>query len=734
MKIKLFFSLLAITTLVACSGELPTAGNIEGKAIDPKAVAAREQRQQASNPDAEKQILFGDLHVHSTFSMDAFIGSLPSMQGDGLHPVADACDFARYCSDLDFWSINDHALALNQDFWNQTRRSIEQCNAVAGDQANPDMVSFLGFEWTQVGRDIDSHYGHKNVIFRNENADTIPARPIAAVPTDLFDDVFDQDAYALKILTWPFLDWRNRDRYWDNITYLDKISKATPCPAGIPSPELPADCQELATTPADLFRKLDEWNAEAMVIPHGNSWGLYTPLGSNWDKQLKGKQHDPKRQTLIEVYSGHGNSEQFRDFQEIAFDDKGQAYCPEPTDEYLPCCWRAGEIIQQRCDDPFSDSCRQKMADARDNYLEWGAGGHLAVSGEQVVDWKNCGQCTDCFTPSYGYRPKSSVQYAMAISNFDEEKPRRFRFGFMASSDNHSARPGTGYKEYQRRRMTEAFGPNSETWRERIYDHIGNVESESVKRGTLKVGFPVFNYFNWERMASFFMTGGLIAVHSDGRDRDSIWNAMDKREVYGTSGPKILLWFDLLNGPNGKATMGSEVTMTQTPQFQVRAAGSLKQKPGCPDHVYDGLSKDRVNYLCRNECYNPSDERRLITRIEVTRIKPQQFANEDIAKLIEDKWRVFDCPAAANGCTINFDDPEFAAGQREFIYYARAIEQASPAVNGAALRCEYDESGACIAVNPCYGDSRTGLNDDCLAPVEQRAWSSPIFVQPKARL
>lgn len=732
MNIKPISSLLIITFLFACSGELPTAGNIEGKVLNTETVSARAQRQSTTNPGAEKQILFGDLHVHSTFSMDAFIGSLPSMQGDGLHPVADACDFARYCSDLDFWSINDHALALNQDYWNQTRRSIEQCNAVAGDQANPDMVSFLGFEWTQVGRDIDSHYGHKNVIFRNENAKTIPARPIAAVPTNLFDDVFDQDAYALKILTWPFLDWRNRDRYWDNIRYLEKISKAHPCPDDIPSPELPADCQELAMQPADLFRKLDEWNAEAMVIPHGNTWGLYTPLGSSWDKQLKGKQHDPERQKLIEVYSGHGNSEEFRDLQAIGFDDKGQAYCPEPTDDYMACCWRAGEIIQQRCDDPFSDNCQIKISEARTNYLEWGAGGHLAISGEQVVDWKNCGQCTDCFSPSYGYRPKSSAQYALAITNFDGDQPRRFRFGFMASSDNHSARPGTGYKEYERRRMTEAFGPNTEKWRERIYDHIGTVESKSVKRGNLKVGFPVFNFFNWERMASFFMTGGLIAVHSEGRDRDSIWDAMDKREVYGTSGPKILLWFDLLNGPNGKATMGSEVLMNETPHFQVRAAGSLKQKPGCPDHVYNGLSEDRVNYLCRNECYHPSNERRLISRIEITRIKPQQTPDEDVAQLIEDKWRVFDCPAAQTGCEITFTDPEFIKGKREFIYYARAIEEPSPAVNGDALRCEYNDKGECIAVNPCYGDNRTALDDDCLAPIEQRAWSSPIFVQALA--
>ena len=43
----------------------------------------------------EKQIFFGDLHVHTTFSQDAFFFSLPMLQGEGAHPPADACNFAR---------------------------------------------------------------------------------------------------------------------------------------------------------------------------------------------------------------------------------------------------------------------------------------------------------------------------------------------------------------------------------------------------------------------------------------------------------------------------------------------------------------------------------------------------------------------------------------------------------------------------------------------------------------
>ncbi len=71
--------------------------------------------------------------------------------------------------------------------------------------------------------------------------------------------------------------------------------------------------------------------------------------------------------------------------------------------------------------------------------------------------------------------------------------------------------------------------------------------------------------------------------------------------------------------------------------------------------------------------------------------------------------------------------------RREAIYYARAIQGTTAMINADNVRCEYDENGVCIKVEPCYGDYRTDTRDDCLAPEQQRAWSSPIFVTPEER-
>jgi len=727
-------ALVLVVSFAACGGELEDGGTIVGKALPAAAVAMRATAQRDALtrlvPDATapKQILFGDLHVHTTFSVDAFMRTLPFMQGEGAHPPADACDFARYCSALDFWAITDHAEGITPGHWQQTKEAIRQCNAVAGDQKNPDLVSFLGWEWTQVGTTPQNHYGHKNVILRETADDEVPKRPISARDDQLLGAMVQPPPLSQRLGV-PLRDWANRQRYFD-FGRLQAEARDTPiCPADVNTRELPADCHEIALEPRVLFEKLSQWGGEALVIPHGTAWGLYTPPGTRFDKQLTSAENDPKRQTLFEVFSGHGNSEEYRDWEAVRFGADGKAVCPEPTDDYLPCCWRAGELIRARCENPSSPECEERVKRARQLYAEAGAAGHNTVPGSTVEDWLDCGQCRDCFLPAFNYRPGNSAQYALALTNFDDPAPKRFRFGFIASSDNHSARPGTGYKEYKRRMMTEAVGAKDETWRDRIMPDMGPKAPNPVPIDEVPP-LPAFVFLEFERQASFFMTGGLVAVHAAGRDRDAIWDAWQRREVYGTSGPRILLWFDLLNGPEGGAPMGSQVTVGQAPRFRVRAVGAQKQAPGCPERAREALGPERLELLCRGECFNPTDHRHVITHVDVIRIRPQIRPGEPVRPLIDDPWRRFECPKSETGCVLEFEDPDFVASGRENVYYVRAVQEPTPAVNANPLRCEYDDKGVCVRVHPCYGDYRTPFDDDCLAPAAERAWSSPIYVRP----
>ena len=708
-------------------------GTIRGAVLPAPVVAARDTRQKKAAvafPEAErptKQILFGDLHVHTTFSADAFLRSLPLTSGEGAHPPADACDYARYCSSLDFFALTDHAESLTPAHWRESVASIRQCNAVAGDAADPDLVAFMGYEWSQVGPTPEEHYGHKNVIFHGIGENDLPARPIAAAGAATAAFKAGTGISKWTLLQIPIRDFSQRQRYLDLAKFAREMKAVDDCPTGVPSPKLPADCRETAATPKELFAKLDQWGLDTIVIPHGSTWGFYTPPGYTWDKQLHADQRSDKYQNLIEVYSGHGNSEQYRPWRAVV-KEGDQWSCPAPSDGYEPCCWRAGELIRERCDDPKSAQCEKRVAEARHDYVYAGVAGRLTVPGATVEDWRDCGQCRDCFAPTFTSRPGGSVQYILARGGFDDPSaPVHERFGFIGSSDNHSARPGTGYKEYARRKMTEAGGPRSEAWRDRV---MGAPEAKSKEpRAYTKeqlLTIPPFQLLDIERQGSFFMTGGLVALHSEGRSRDAIWSALKRREVYGTSGPRILLWFDLTNGPDGIAPMGSLASLPANPHFVVRAAGAYKQKPGCPADTAGGLSPERFDRLCAGECYNPGDERLRIERIEVVRIRPQVRDDEPIAPLIEDTWKSFDCPGT-DTCRVEFDDPDFLSGGRDVVYYVRAIQEPTPAVNGGNLRCADAE---CKTLAPCYGDYRTPYADDCLADIEERAWSSPIFLHP----
>ena len=159
-----------------------------------------------------KMILFGDLHVHTTYSLDAFVGNLPILEGEGTHPVADACNFARFCANLDFFSINDHAEFLTRREWIDTIDSLKNCSKISGRSDESEIIPFLGWEWTQTSLDKENHYGHKNVILKSLE-ENLPERPIGAPNHKFFKSIVDTPVYALYGAM--LYDFKNMSNYFD---------------------------------------------------------------------------------------------------------------------------------------------------------------------------------------------------------------------------------------------------------------------------------------------------------------------------------------------------------------------------------------------------------------------------------------------------------------------------------------------------------------------------------------
>jgi len=523
--------------------------------------------------------------------------------------------------------------------------------------------------------------------------------------------------------------------YADFLWLTRQIAETPDCPQGVATRELPGDCRESAQTPAELFAKLDDWGDDPLVIPHGLAWGVHAPPRARLETSLANGNHDPASERLLEIASGHGNGEEFRAIADDVQEASAAGLCPAPTPDYLPCCWRAGELMRARCGALPAAECERRVAEAQRLALEAGPTPHRILPDVQPEEWLDCDQCRDCFKPAMNLRPRQTAQYSLAVGDFEAagEPPRRFRWGFIASTDNHAARPGTGYKQYERRLMTDARGIVSPEVEARLRPWIVGRQEDPQRAQPGRAPQRSFEgLFDVERGGSFMYPGGVVAVHARGRDRDAIWDALHARAVYGTSGPRILLWFDLLNGPDGRAPMGSEVVGSAAPEFEVRAAGAFVQRPGCPETSLSGLAPDRLERLCRGECHHPGDVRHPIVAIEVVRVRAQARAGEPVAELIEDPWLRHECPPDPAGCVFRFGDPDFGADGRGAAYYVRALQEPTPAINAATVRARFDAAGNAVAVDPCEGGWRTDADDDCLAPAQERAWSSPIWVDPPA--
>ena len=697
------------------------------------------ENEQAIEGVQAKKILFGDLHVHTTFSFDALLLNLPIANGEGVHPVADACNFARFCSNLDFFAATDHAEWLTKREWKDSLDSIQNCAQVSGDLDEPPIVPFLGWEWTQASVNRDTHFGHKNIIIRGIDEEEVPSMPIST--THGAFNTFASSSTALVTTGAVLLDLPNRKNYLD-WRFKSSVARATKdCKPGEKLNNR-SSCYEKAETAEELFRKLEELNLDTLVIPHGSAWGNVTPPLTSWDLQLNPKAHNASFNKLIEVYSGHGNSEEYRPWVPMGLNNNGMMTCNQPTQGYVPDCFQAGEIIRERCrvSAGSDEECNKRAVEARQIFANSNPFGLLTVPGYDPMEWKDSGQCKDCFLPAFDYRPKMSVQYALALTDFSTGKPLRFRYGFIGSSDNHQARPGTGYKENERKLNTESrVDMESEVGRNFMNPRLSDPKlplSQKIDLGPdsglecygvqcSKITLPVQS----ERASSFLYTGGLVAAHAESRNREKIWKALSSREVYATSGERILLWFNLINHPDGSAIpMGKETKMSSSPKFQVKALGAQKQLPGCSSVDKQNINSEVLDRLCRGECFNPSDERKNISRIEVVRIRPQVYEGEPINALIEDPWKTFTCEPSQEGCEVEFTDEQFEGSNREIVYYVRAIQESTEAINGSGFECDLDENGRCLKINLC-GDPKGKGKGDCLSLTEERAWSSPIFVK-----
>ena len=128
---------------------------------------------------------------------------------------------------------------------------------------------------------------------------------------------------------------------------------------------------------------------------------------------------------------------------------------------------------------------------------------------------------------------------------------------------------GHGFKQNHRIHTTDATGVRDSFW-EAVFASTAVVPKaapSSLRPDQIDPVSAKIFASEFERTTSFLNAGGIAAVHARGRDREAIWDAMKRREVFGTSGHRMLVWFDLINGGSDVLPMGSETEMSINPRF-----------------------------------------------------------------------------------------------------------------------------------------------------------------------
>jgi len=298
-----------------------------------------------------------------------------------------------------------------------------------------------------------------------------------------------------------------------------------------------------------------------------------------------------------------------------------------------------------------------------------------------------------------------------------------FKLGFIGSTDTHQGTPGNTY---------EKGWPG----------HVGNQDDTAVKRMS-DGGVARTN------------PGGLAVVWAEENSRDAIFEALRRRETYGTSGTRPIVRF--FGGWSGSGPASFDETLCDSHALVAKGyhhgvpmGGDLKPPPGpasAPRFVVSAMQDP--GFTDDDGAYHPGTA---LQRIQIVKgwVDGSGHAQEKVydARLADSNRDVADhetcTPAsgAPNLCTL-WTDPDFKPAEPAF-YYARVLEE--PTCRWSTYDCKslgidaFAPQGEClaqalqasVAATIAAPGPPTTFQDCCrIDPVvQERAWTSPIWYKP----
>ena len=266
------------------------------------------------------------------------------------------------------------------------------------------------------------------------------------------------------------------------------------------------------------------------------------------------------------------------------------------------------------------------------------------------------------------------------------------KYGMIASTDTHLGTPG----------LTNEKG------------HPGHGGAGKYARDALPVGLVDDLEFG---------PGGLAVLWAEENSRDSLFEAMLRREAYGTSGTRPVLRF--FGGWDYAADLCAD------PDFVAQAyAGGVSMGGDLPGRKSDSMAPSFAVAALRD----PDPDQAPLERLEIVKgwledgelkEKVVVIAGADTDGGVDLKTCAREGTGHARLCAV-WQDPDFDLADSAF-YYARAFENPS---------CRWSQ-WACIEAGVDCSDPTTvgdGFEPCCSEEhrpiIQERAWSSPIWHSP----
>ncbi|NCG11184.1 MAG: DUF3604 domain-containing protein [Alphaproteobacteria bacterium] len=405
-----------------------------------------------SKNEYEKVLLWGDLHVHSNFSFDAYSFGNTSLGPDkayefakGLPVTAPNGELAQLTTPLDFLLVSDHAeylglfLGLEQD--------------------DPKLKnSALGQRWLNYfksGTQAPISREYVQMIERQKDIELLPEDFNKSAWSKLlgFAERYNEPGVFSALIGFEWTSMINGDNLHRVVVYGDGSEKAKRM--------LPFSALD-SPDPEDLWHFMEDYEnltgGEVIAIPHNGNVSNGKMFS---DKRINGSDFDAsysaKRQRWEPLY----------EVTQVKGDAEAHPYL-SPADEYADFeTWDQGNLRMEPKD--------KKM-----------------LQGEYA---------------------RAALKNGLVLSNKYGANP--FKFGLVGGTDTHNALSTS----------------DDENFYGKFVDSLPGEERTSSSLGDRL-------WDNWRLSAS-----GYTAVSAKENTREAIFDALKRREVYATSGPRILLKF-----------------------------------------------------------------------------------------------------------------------------------------------------------------------------------------------